>query len=212
MGKWKGITASELNTLRKIERINYQLRAIANEFGTNSRLYKHYENFLTSTRKNSLADAGLIRETKSGAVLQLRADKKAVREFAEYTAYQKALNRVAKFQTVGQRKAQMLETFGKRKGVDISRMRQAERRKALQEEKEYERYVYEVFNDVLYKYYELEKKVGFEFESNAELRKLSEGSRTTPENMKKMLDIMQAELDSETHKVKTDYDDYLKGL
>ena len=212
MGKWKGITASELNALRKIERINYQLRAIAKEFGTNSRLYKHYESFLTSTRKNSLADAGLIRETKSGAVLQIRADKKAVREFSEYTAYQKALNRVAKFQTVGQRKAQMLDAFGKRKKVDVLKMTQAERRQAYKEESEYEKMVYEVFTDVLYKYYELEKQVGYEFESNAELRKLSEGSNTTPENMKKMLEIMQAELDAEHHNIVREYDDYLKGL
>lgn len=211
MGKWKGITAEELLILRQIERVNYQLRAIAKEFGTQSRLYRHYENFLTSTKKNTLADAGLIRETKEGAVLQLRADKKAVREY-QYTAYQKALGRIGKFATVGQRKKEMLEAFQARTGQELQT--QADRRAAYLEEKEFERTVYETVNDVLYKYYELEKKLGDgkEFVSHDKLRELSMGSNTDPEDLKQMVEVAKKELAKKRHRFKKEYDDYLKGL
>lgn len=212
MGKWKGITADELIALRQIERINFQLRSIAKEFGTESRLYKHYENFLTSTRKNTLAEAGLLRET-SGGVLQLRADKRAVKEY-QYSAYQKALNRVGRFQTVGQRKQQMLRAYQKRTGTDLSDATRREIRAAYTEEKDYEKTVYETVNDTLYKYYELEKKVGNgkELVSHDDLRRLSKGSHTDPKDLEEMLRIANEELQKVEHIVKEEYDDYLAGL
>jgi len=213
MGKWKGITADELLMLRQIERINYQLRAVAKEFGENSRLYKHYENFLTSTRKNTLGDAGLIRET-SGGVLQLRADRRAIQEFRFTTAYQKSVKRLLNFPTVGQRKQQMIEAYQKRTGVDLTNARRNEIKSAYYEEKEFERTVYEQIGDVLYKYYELEKEVGngLEFRSHDELRRLSKGSHTSPEDLKRMLEKANEELAKTEHDIKTEYDDYLAGL
>lgn len=210
MSKWKGITADELIVLRQIERINFQLRSIAKEFGTNSRLYKHYENFLTSTGKNTLAEGGLLRETSSG-VLQLRADKRAVVEY-QYTSYQKALNRVGRFQTVGQRKQQMLRAFEKRKGIDLEGATRAEIRGAYAEEKEFEKAVYETVNDTLYKYYELEKKIGNgkEFVSHDDLRRISKGSHTSAQDLQRMVEIANEELEKAEHIVKDEYDDYLE--
>lgn len=210
MAKWKGITADELIVLRKIERINFQLRSIAKEFGTESRLYKHYENFLTSTGKNTLAEGGLLRETSSG-VLQLRADRRAVVEY-QYTSYQKALNRVGRFQTVGQRKQQMLRAYEKRTGIDLEGATRAEIRGAYTEEKDFEKTVYETVNDTLYKYYELEKKVGNgkELVSHDDLRRLSKGSNTDPKDLQKMVEIAKAEIEKETHIVKDEFDDYLE--
>lgn len=213
MAKWKGITADELIVLRKIERINYQLRAIAKEFGTNSRLYRHYENFLTSTKKNTLADGGLIRETKSGAVLQLRADKAAVRDY-QYTAYLKALNRLGKFQTVGERKQQMLRAYSKRTKADLDKMNRSERRAAYKEEKQYEKNVYEVINDTLFRYYKLEDDIGNgkEFASHDDLRRLSKGIYTDAKDLEEIIRIANAELEAEEHIIKDEYDDYLAGL
>lgn len=212
MGKWKGITASELITLRQIERINYQIRQIAKEFGTNSRLYRHYENFLTSTSKNSLAEGDLVREMKSG-VLQLRADRWAVNEY-QISAYQKTLNRVGRFQTVGQRKQQMLAAYQKRTGKDLTDAKRKDIRAAYAEEKQFEKEVYETVNDTLYRYYELEKKVGNgkEFVSHDDLRRLSRGSHTTPEDLQEMLRIAKEELEAAQHNIKEDFDDYLAGL
>lgn len=211
MGKWKGITADELIMLRQIERINYQLRAVAKEFGEQSRLYRHYENFLTSTRKNTLADAGLIRETKGG-VLQIRVDKAAIREMNRYSAYEKAVSRLQKFQTVGQRKKEMIEAYERRKGVSVKGKR--ETAEAYKQERQFELEVYEKVNDVLYKYYELEKQVGNgkEFTSHDELRRLSRGSHTSPEDLSRMVMIAQRELEREAHDIKEKYDDYLAGL
>lgn len=215
MAKWKGITADELTVLRQIERINYQLRAIAKEFGTQSRLYRHYENFLTSTKKNTLADAGLIRETKQGQLLQIRADKKAVQEIQRFTAYQKAVGRVGRFATVGQQKKRMVETYRKRTGVkEDYEFSRAEEREAYRQEKQFEKDVYETVNDVLYRYYELEKDVadGKEFVSHDQLRRFSKGSWTDPEDLKEMIRIANEELAKEQHEIKEEYDDYLAGL
>lgn len=210
MSKWKGITADELIVLRQIERINFQLRSIAKEFGTNSRLYKHYENFLTSTGKNTLVEGGLLRETSSG-VLQLRADRRSIVEY-QYTAYQKALNRVGRFQTVGQRKQQMLRAYEKRKGINLEGASRSDIRGAYAEEKDFEKTVYETVNDTLYKYYELEKKIGNgkEFVSHDELRKLSKGSNTLAQDLQKMVDIANEELEKIEHIVKDEFDDYLE--
>lgn len=212
MAKWKGITADELIMLRQIERINYQLRAVAKEFGTQSRLYKHYENFLTSTKKNTLAEAGLIRETKEGAILQIRADKAAVREIGRYSAYEKAVSRLMKFRTVGEQKEHMIEAYSLRKKVQLKT--KEERMKAYRAEKKFEREVYEKINDILYKYYELEKEVGNgkEFVSHDDLRRLSRGSYTRAEDLAKMVKIAEKELKKKQHKVKESMDDYLAGL
>lgn len=214
MGKWKGITADELIMLRQIERINYQLRAVAKEFGTNSRLYRHYENFLTSTKKNTLADAGLIRETKEG-ILQIRADKAAVREIGTYTAYTKAVSRLQKFRTVGEQKQHMIEAFAKRTKTDLEKSKAKwERDLMYLAEKSFERTVYEQINDLLIKYYELEKEAanGKEFVSHDELRKLSTGSHTSAEDLKKMVEVAKKEIAAEQHNIKQQYDDYLAGL
>lgn len=210
MAKWKGITADELIVLRKIERVNYQIRQIAEEFGTSSLLYQHYENFLTSTRKNTLADGGLIRETKSG-VLQISVSKQAVREIGAFTAYEKALNRIGSFKTVGQQKQHMLQAYQKRTGQELETA--ADKRSAYKKQKAYEK-EYETINDVLHEYYKLEKQVGKgkEFVSHDKLRALSEGSGTDPENLKKMVKIAQKELKQKRHSIKKQYDDYLKGL
>ena len=214
MAKWKGITADELMVLRQIERLNYQLRAIAKEFGQESRLYSHYENFLTSTRKNTLGDAGLLRETKEGAVLQLRADRKAVREIMTYTQYQKQLNRASKFRTLGEEKQKMLEGYEKRTGKSLEKASRKEKKAAYEEERKFEREVYEKVNDTLYRYYELEKEVadGKEFVSHDELRRLSKGIHTDPEDLARMVEIAQAEINAAQHQIKDEYDDYLKGL
>lgn len=215
MAKWKGITADELQVLRQIERLNYQLRAIAKEFGQESRLYSHYENFLTSTRKNTLGDAGLLRETKEGSVLQLRADRKAVREIMTYTQYQKQLNRASKFRTLGEEKQHMLQAFEKRTGKSLEKAKRKEKQSAYKEEREFEKNVYEKVNDTLYRYYELEKKVagkGNEFASHDLLRSLSKGSHTSPENLEMMVNLAEQELKASEHQIKTEYDDYLKGL
>lgn len=214
MAKWKGITADELMVLRQIERLNYQLRAIAKEFGQESRLYSHYENFLTSTRKNTLGDAGLLRETKEGAVLQLRADRKAVREIMTYTQYQKQLNRASKFRTLGEEKQHMLQAYERRTGKSLEKAKRKEKQEAYKDEREFEKNVYEKVNDTLYRYYELEKEVadGKEFASHDELRRLSKGSHTDPDDLARMVEIAQAELNAAQHQIKDEYDDYLKGL
>lgn len=215
MAKWKGITAEELIVLRQIQRLNYQLRAIHKEFGSSGRLYQHYENFLTQTRKNTLGEAGLLRETKEGSVLQLKADKRSVQEIMRYTQYQKQLNRAGKFSTLGQYKKRMIQAYQARTGKSLEGAKRKDIQAAYKEEKQFEQDVYETVNDVLYRYYELEKKEageGKEFASHDELRRLSKGSHTDPEDLKRMVEIVNQELEAENHEIKDQYDDYLAGL
>lgn len=211
MAKWKGITAPELIMLRQIERINYQLRQVVKEFGMDSRIYNQYENMLTSTRKNTLADAGLIRETSTG-VLQLRADKRAIREYMDYTAYEKSVDRLLKMQTVGQVKQAMIDAYHARTKIDVKT--RAERKAAFESEKRLDAHLFKELDRILYQYYKLEDDIGNgrELASHDQLRAISTGFWSSHEDLQEMLRIANAELQANEHKVKKEYDDYLAGL
>lgn len=211
MAKWKGITADELIMLRKIERINYQIRSAVKELGTNSRLYNQYENMLTSTRKNTLGEGGFLRETSSG-ILQLRVDKRAIREYLNYTAYEKAVDRLNKFQTVGKVKENMIKAYQKR--TQISVKTRAERKAAFESEKKLDNYLFSELDRILYQYYKLEDELGNgrEFVSHDKIRSMSNGFWTSQDDLHEMLKIANDELERANHKIKHEYDDYLAGL
>lgn len=211
MAKWKGITADELIMLRQIERINFQLRSAAKEFGMHSRLYGQYENMLTSTRKNTLADAGLLRETKSG-VLQLRVGQKAIREYTSYSAYGKAINRLLKVQTVGATKKAMIAAYTARTKIQVKT--RAEKQAAFESEKKLDNYLFAQLDRVLYQYYKLEDEYGMgrEFTSHDKLRGLSMGYWSSQDDLQRMLKIANDELQKQEHKIKKQYEDYLAGL
>ena len=211
MAKWNGITAPELIMLRQIERINYQLRQAVKEFGTDSRIYNQYENMLTSTRKNTLADAGLIRETSTG-ILQLRADKRAIREYMNYTAYEKSVDRLLKMQTVGQVKQAMIDAYSARTKMSVKT--RAERKAAFESEKRLDNHLFAELDRILYLYYKLENEIGNgrELASHDQLRAISTGFWSSHEDLQEMLRIANAELKANEHKVKKEYDDYLAGL
>lgn len=211
MAKWKGITADELIMLRKIERINYQIRSAVKELGTNSRLYNQYENMLTSTRKNTLGEGGFLHETSSG-ILQLRVDKRAIREYLNYTAYEKAVDRLNKFQTVGKVKENMIKAYQKR--TQISVKTRAERKAAFESEKKLDNYLFSELDRILYQYYKLEDELGNgrEFVSHDKIRSLSNGFWTSQDDLQEMLKIANDEMKRANHKIKREYDDYLAGL
>lgn len=211
MAKWKGISAEELVMLRKIERINYQIRSAVKELGTNSRLYGQYENMLTSTRKNTLGEGGFLRESSSG-ILQLRADRKSIREYLTYTAYEKAVDRLNKMQTVGQVKENMIKAYQAR--TRITATTRAERKAAFESEKALDNQLFSELDRILYQYYKLEDELGNgrEFVSHDQLRALSEGFWTSQDDMQRMLKIANDELQRQNHKIKREYDDYLAGL
>lgn len=211
MAKWKGITAPELIMLRQIERINFQLRQAVKEFGKESRLYGQYENILTATRKNTLADAGLIRETSSG-ILQLKADKRAIREYMNYTSYEKTVDRLLKMQTVGQVKQAMINAYSARTKINVKT--RAERKAAFESEKRLDNYLFAQLDRVLYQYYKLEGEMGNgrEFVSHDEIRSISSGYWTSTEDLQRMLKIANDELNRNKHKIKKEHDDYLAGL
>lgn len=211
MAKWKGITAPELIMLRQIERINYQLRQVVKEFGMDSRIYNQYENMLTSTRKNTLADAGLIRETSTG-ILQLRADKRAIREYMDYTAYEKSVDRLLKMQTVGQVKQAMIDAYSARTKMSVKT--RAERKAAFESEKRLDNHLFAELDRILYQYYKLEDDIGNgrELASHDQLRAISTGFWSSHEDLQEMLRIANAELQANEHKVKKEYEDYLAGL
>lgn len=211
MAKWKGITAPELIMLRQIERINFQLRQAVKEFGKDSRLYGQYENILTSTRKNTLADAGLIRETSSG-ILQLKADKRAIREYMNYTSYEKSVARLLKMQTVGQVKQAMINAYSARTKIKVTT--RAERKAAFESEKKLDNHLFHELDRILYQYYKLEDELGNgrEFVSHDEIRSISEGYWSSTEDLQRMLKIANDELNRNKHKIKKEHDDYLAGL
>lgn len=211
MAKWKGITATELIMLRQIERINFQLRQAVKEFGTESRLYGQYENILTATRKNTLADAGLIRETSSG-ILQLKADKRSIREYMNYTSYEKTVDRLLKMQTVGQTKQAMINAYSARTKMQVKT--RAERKAAFESEKRLDNYLFSELDRILYQYYKLEGEMGNgrEFVSHDEIRAISTGYWSGTEDLQRMLKIANDELNRNKHKIKKEHDDYLAGL
>lgn len=211
MGKWKGITAEELIMLRKIERINYQLRATVKEFGMQSRLYNQYDNLLTSTRKNTLADGGFVRESSSG-ILQLKADKRSIREYLQYSSYEKGVNRLLKVQTVGAAKQAMITAYTKRTGIKVNTRK--ERHAAFVAQKNMDDFLFAELDRVLFQYYKLEDELGKgrEFASHDKLRAVSSGYWSSEEDLQEMLRIAKKELDAKQHKIKKDYEDYLAGL
>lgn len=211
MAKWKGITAPELIMLRQIERINFQLRQAVKEFGKESRLYGQYENILTATRKNTLADAGLIRETSSG-ILQLKADKRAIREYMNYTSYEKTVDRLLKMQTVGQVKQAMINAYSARTKINVKT--RAELKAAFESEKRLDNYLFAQLDRVLYQYYKLEGEMGNgrEFVSHDEIRSISSGYWSSTEDLQRMLKIANDELNRNKHKIKKEHDDFLAGL
>lgn len=211
MGKWKGITANELIMLRQIERINFQLRQAVKEFGKDSRLYGQYENLLTSTRKNTLADGGLIRETSTG-ILQLKVGKRSIREYMNYTSYEKSVNRLLKMQTVGQVKESMIKAFHARTKINVKT--RAERKAAFESEKKLDAHLFHELDRILYQYYKLEDELGNgrEFVSHDELRSISSGFWSSTDDLQRMLKIANDELNRNKHKIKKEHDDYLAGL
>lgn len=211
MAKWKGITAEELIMLRKIERINYQLRATVKEFGMQSRLYNQYDNLLTSTRKNTLADGGFVRESSSG-ILQLKVDKRSIREYLQYSSYEKGVNRLLKVQTVGAAKEAMIKAYTKRTGIKAKTRK--ERQAAFTAQKKMDDYLFSELDRVLYQYYKLEDELGKgrEFASHDQIRAISQGFWSSEEDLQEMLRIAKKEIDSKRHKIKKDYEDYLAGL
>ena len=206
MAKWKGITADELMILRQIQAINYQIRQVAAEFGTDSRLYKQYESMLFPRRRVGLGQARMT-DVNAKGIVQIKAGKSFVRQYV-ITAYTRELNRLSKMRTVGQEKQSMIEAYELRTKKKVKT--RAERAAVVKEMIE-KRSLFDEVNEYAGKYYELEKKLapGMEFASHRKLRELSKGYWSSDEDLKDMIKIMKKELKAEKHRVTKDY---LEGL
>ena len=142
MAKWKGITADELIVLREIERINYQMRSAAKEFGMNSRLYNQYVNMLFPRSGTGLGSGRMHRLMESG-VVQLRTDKAAVKQYV-IGSYKRDLKQLSRIQTVSQTKQNMINAYVSRNHIDPASMKsRAARRAAIEAEKKYDQTLFD---------------------------------------------------------------------
>ena len=203
--RWKGITADELEILRQVERINFQIRQAVKEFGKNSRLYQQYESILTPRNRPGLVHGMMAAHNKSG-ILQLSIKRKDIKDYV-LGSYKRDLTQLSKMQTVGEVKKQMIKAYETRKGVKVKT--RAERKAAYSEEKQYDQGLFDQLTALLGRYYELEKKLGVEFTSHQQLRDLSKGAFTSHDDLKQMLQIVTDELEKEHHAIA---EDYLAGL
>ena len=202
MGKWKGMTADELQVLRQIERINYQIRSAAKEFGMNSRLYQQYETMLFPRSGTGLGSGRMHRHMQSG-VVQLRADRAAISQYV-LGSYQRDLKQLSRMQTVGQVKESMVQAYiARNPKVDPDSLKtRAGRRAAIAAEKKYDQGLFDKVSQFLDIYYKLENEVlpiGGEFATHAQLRELSKGHWSSYDELNRMLDTITHELEEEHH-------------
>lgn len=200
MGKWKGMTADEMQVLREIERINFQIRSAAKEFGMNSRLYQQYESMLFPRSGTGLGSGRMHRHMESG-VVQLRTDKGAIKQYV-LGSYRKDLKQLGRMETVGQVKKHMVSAYAQRKGIDESTMKRADRKAALAEEKRYDQGLFDKVSQFLDIYYKLENEVlpmGGEFASHEQLRQISRGHWSSYDELNQMLTTITNELETEHH-------------
>ena len=193
--RWKGMTADELLVKREIDRVNRQIREAVQAFGEDSRLYHQY--------LNTIAPKGLIgfgvdmvRETKEG-VIQLSVSKKSIREMLNYSQYQKRLQQLGRLQTVQQAKQQYLRSAEIRKGRKAKS--RAEKKEFLESAIQRTNVMFGKVSDLWQQYYELEKKAGEKFKSHEEIKALSKGYWTSEEDLEKMADMLQQEIQQERH-------------
>lgn len=193
--RWKGMTADELLVKREIDRVNRQIREAVKAFGEESRLYHQY--------LNTIAPKGLIgfgvdmvRETKEG-VIQLSVSKKSIREMLNYSQYQKRLQQLGRLQTVQQAKQQYLRSAEIRKGRKAKS--RAEKKEFLESAIQRTNVMFGKVSDLWQQYYELEKKTGEKFKSHEEIKALSKGYWTSEEDLEKMADMLQQEIQQERH-------------
>lgn len=200
MGKWKGMTTEELQVLREIERINFQIRSAAKEFGMNSRLYHQYENMLFPRSGLGLGSGRMHRHMESG-VVQLRTDKGAIRQYV-LGSYRKDLKQLGRMETVGEVKKHMVSAYAQRKRIDESTMKRADRKEALEAEKKYDQGLFDKVSQFLDIYYKLENEVlpmGGEFASHEQLRQISKGHWSSYDELNQMLTTITTELEAEHH-------------
>lgn len=202
MGKRKGMTADELQVLRQIERINYQIRSAAKEFGMNSRLYQQYESMLFPRSGTGLGSGRMHRHMKSG-VVQLRTDKAAISQYV-IGSYQRDLKQLSRVQTVGQVKENMIQAYQARNPkIDPKSLKtRSGRRAAIEEEKKYDQGLFDTVSQYLDLYYKLENEVlpmGGEFASHAKLRELTRGHWSSYDELQRMIDTVKNEMEQEHH-------------
>ena len=193
--QWKGMTADELLVKREIDRVNRQIREAVKAFGQDSRLYHQYV--------NTIAPRGLIgfgvdmvRETKEG-VIQLSVSKKSIREMMNYSQYQKRLQQLGRLQTVQQAKQQYLKSAELRKGRKAKT--RAEKKEFLESAIKRTNVLFGKVSDLWFQYYELERKAGEKFKSHDEIKALSKGYWTTEEDLEKMIQKLETEINAERH-------------
>lgn len=204
MAKWKGITADELQVMKEIQRINFQMRSAAKEFGMNSRLYQQYESLLFPRSNTGLGSGRMHRHMKSG-VVQLRTDKAAIKQYV-LGDYRRDLKQLGQMQTVGQTKKNMLEAYQARNPkVDPESLKtRAGRKAAIEEEKKYDQGLFDQVSQFLDLYYKLEDKLlptGGEFATHQQLRDISRGHWSSYDELRQMLDVAKKELEAEQHNV-----------
>lgn len=202
MGKRKGMTADELKVLREIERINYQIRSAAKEFGMNSRLYQQYETMLFPRSGTGLGSGRMHRHMESG-VVQLRTDKAALSQYV-LGSYQRDLKQLSRMQTVGQVKENMVQAYQARNPkIDPNSLKtRAGRRAAIEEEKKYDQGLFDTVSQYLDLYYKLENEIlpmGGEFVSHAKLRELTKGHWSSYDELQRMIDTVKNEMEQEHH-------------
>lgn len=166
----------------EIKRINRQITQAARIFGTDSRLYQHYETILSG----GASEAGLTRTNKTG-LIQLSRSKSAISEIQNITAYQKMLFRLSNTQTVAKQKEMILMRYEERTGEKPKT--RAEKEKAIAEYYEYNTIEFDLF-DKLQQVYKLQKEEGgVEYKGMTTIKKLSKGHETTTEQLKEMLKV-----------------------
>ena len=177
----------------ELKRINGQIQQAAKVFGTESRLYKHYETILEAA-----SEAGLTRVNKAGQTVLSRS-KAAISEYGKITAYQKMLTRLSATQTVQKQKQMIYMRYEERTGIKPKSREMKEQ--VLSEYQTYNEVEMDLF-DKLQEVYKLEKQEGgITFKGTAEIKKLSKGHDTKTADLQKMLKIANSIVDGENREI-----------
>lgn len=188
-----------LEIKKEIDRINRQIRQAAKTFGTESKLYLQYVRIIAPSGVIGLGP-DMVRETKGG-VIQLSMSKKAIKEYQDYTAYEKRLQRLGKMQTVAETKKQYIEAYRERMKIDKPIKGRYEQQRAIEVEIQREQLLFDEVGELLYEYYNLEKKAGGRFTSHDEIKKMSKGQKSSIEELQAMRDKLREEVDAESHEI-----------
>ena len=198
-------SGKELEIKREIDRINRQIRQAYRKLGGESRLAQQYATLLSMGKNAPINMRGKgfegVRYTKDN-IPQISASKSAIWEFDNITAYNKALHRLGKMQTVESAQKAMIKAYETRTGQKVKKP--ADRKQVLELEKARYLLAEKAFESALFKLYEIEKERGFRLKAHEDLKKISRGRWTSEEDMVKMFEIAEKAINDENAEIVQD--------